>query len=128
MSSSELLTLPGSVPPSACGFDDASDVVVLVGGQIIHHNDVARLQGRDKASIEIDPENLAVHRLVDDEGSGDGVVAQGRDEGGDLPMTVRHLADQTLAAAAATAQPGHIGGGAGLVDEDQAGRIKQPLA
>jgi hypothetical protein len=32
-----------------------------------------------------------VHGLVDDEGCGDGVVAQGCDEGGDLPMTVRHL-------------------------------------
>src|ERR1035441_7576118 len=46
-----------------------------------------------------------VRRFVDDEGGGDGVVAQRRNEGGDLPLTVRHFADQTLAATTATCRP-----------------------
>ena len=42
-------------------------------------------------------------------------------------MTVRNLGDETLAAEAASAQPGHIGRGAGFVDEDELARIKQRL-
>ena len=67
----------------AGGFDDAPDFVVLVGRQIVHHDNVAGLQGRDQASLQIDAEDLSIHRLVDDKGSGDGVMAQGRD-GGDV--------------------------------------------
>jgi hypothetical protein len=42
-------------------------------------------------------------------GGGDGVVAQGSNKGGYLPVTVRHFADQTLAATTATTQPRHVG-------------------
>jgi hypothetical protein len=84
------------------GLDDAADFVVLVSGQIIHHHDVACLQGWDEASLQIDAENLAGHRFVDDEGGGDGVVAQDSNEGGDLSVIVRHFADPTLAATTAT--------------------------
>lgn len=111
----------------ASGLDDLSNIVVLVGGQIVHHHDVAWLQGRDQASLQVDAKDLAIHRLVDDKGSGDSVVAQCRDEGGDLPVTVWNLADQALATAAAATQSRHVGRGAGLIDEDEAGWIKQPL-
>jgi hypothetical protein len=38
-----------------------------------------------------------------------------------------HLGDQTLAALTAAVLAGHVGLGPGLVDEDQAARIKAPL-
>lgn len=97
----------------------------LWAGRLSH--DVAWLQGRDQASLQVDAKDLAIHRLVDDKGSGDSVVAQRRDEGGDLPVTVWNLADQALATAAAATQSRHVGRGAGLIDEDEAGWIKQPL-
>jgi hypothetical protein len=46
-----------------------------VGGQIIHHHDVTWLQSWDQASLQIDAENLAGHRFVDDEGGGDAINA-----------------------------------------------------
>ena len=91
------------------GLDYPADFVILVGGQIIHHHDVTWFESGDQASLQIDAKNLAGHRFVDDEGGGDGVVAQRRNEGGDLPVTVRHFADQTLAATTATTQPRHVG-------------------
>jgi hypothetical protein len=42
-------------------------------------------------------------------------------------MTVRHAADHTSAARAPPAQPGHVGAGAGLVDEHQPCRVKRGL-
>lgn len=80
-----------------------------MGGQIVHHHDIAWLQGRGQTSLQVDAENLAIHWLVDDKGSSDGVVAQRRDEGGDLPVTVRNLADQALATAAAATPSRHVG-------------------
>jgi hypothetical protein len=43
-------------------------------------------------------------------------------------MTVRHATAEPLAAAAAAAKPGHVGAGAGLVDEDEPARVKRSLA
>lgn len=43
----------------ASGLDDLSDIVVLLGGQIVHHHDVAWLQGRYQTSLQVDAKNLA---------------------------------------------------------------------
>jgi hypothetical protein len=40
---------------------------------------------------------------------------------------VRHLGNQTAAAGTAPVPPGHVGLGPGLVDEDQASRVKPAL-
>jgi hypothetical protein len=42
-------------------------------------------------------------------------------------MAMRHLADQSPAAAAAAPWARHVGGGGGFVDENQPLRIKQRL-
>jgi hypothetical protein len=42
-------------------------------------------------------------------------------------VALRDLADQSFAASGSPAQPGHIGRGAGFIDEDQAFRIKLGL-
>jgi hypothetical protein len=94
----------------AGGLDDRSDFVVLMSGQIIHHHDVPWLQGRDEASLQIDAENLAVHRLVDDEGGGDGVVAQGGNEGGDLPVAFANNGSDSPTKRAYTAFRGKLMG------------------
>lgn len=52
-------------------------------------------------------------------------AAQRRDQHGGLPVAVRRLVEQTLAPLRAATQPRHVRLGPGLVDEDQAIRIKQ---
>jgi len=54
-------------------------------------------------------------------------AAQAGDKGGDLPVPVRHPANQPPAARRAAAGPHHIGAGAGLVDEHQPRWIKRGL-
>jgi hypothetical protein len=48
-------------------------------------------------------------------------------EGERAPAPLWHLGDQTLAAPTAAALAGHVGLGPGLVDENQAARIKALL-
>ena len=86
------------------------------------------MQGGDEELLEPCPEGLAVHGLVDHQGSGDGIAPQTGDEGGDLPMAMRDFADQALAAAATAAQPCHVGAGTGLVHKHQALGIELNLA
>jgi len=56
------------------------------------------------------------------------IVPQPGDKGGDLPMAVRDRGDQARPALLTTAPSSHVGGGPGLVDEDEPGRIKPALA
>jgi hypothetical protein len=72
-------------------------------------------------------EDRAVHRVIDDKRRDDRLAAQGGDKGGDLPMAMRHKADQPRAAPGAAAGADHVGAGAGLVEEHQVRRIKRGL-
>jgi hypothetical protein len=65
--------------------------------------------------------------MIDDKGRGDRAAAQSGDKGGDLPVAVRDPANQPRAAPGAAAGAGHVGTGAGLVDEHQVGGIKGGL-
>ena len=51
------------------------------------------------------------------------MAAQARHEGLGQPVAERRLGVQALAPSAAPAQPGHLGRGAGLIDEDQPVRL-----
>jgi hypothetical protein len=96
----------------------------LVGGQIIHDDDIAGRQRGNQAALDISAEDLAVHRVVDDKGRGYCIDTQPRHQGRGLPMTMRHAPDQTRPAPAAATLASHVGGGAGLVNEDQLLRIQ----
>ena len=77
--------------------------------------------------LDIGPEDDAVHGLVDDTGRGDGALAQPSHEGGGFPVPVWHRGDQPLAPPGTAMAPGHGCVGAGLVDENQPGRIEACL-
>ena len=111
----------------SCCFDRLAHALDLVSGKIIHDDDIARSKRGGQALLDIGAEDRSVHRLVNDEGSGDGMIAQGRDKGGRLPVAVGHFADDALAPMSPAIKPGHIGGRAGLVDEDKVCAIKQGL-
>jgi hypothetical protein len=111
----------------SCGLDDLAYHVALVGGQIVHHYDVAALQCRHEALFEIAAEDCAIHWFVDHEGRGHGVMSKAGDKGRDLPMTVRDFGDQALPTFGAASEPGHVGAGTGLINEDQTCGVKQRL-
>lgn len=66
----------------------------LVGGQIVHDDNVAGHQRGSQAVLEIGAEDPPVHRPVDDKGCGYRIDPHPRHQGGGLPVTVRHATDQ----------------------------------
>lgn len=90
-----------------------------MAGEVVEDHHVARLERGSELGLDPGLEDLTVHRTVDHPGRGQAIVAQRGDEGLGAPVTERSLHPQPLASARATPQAGHLGGGAGLVDEHQ---------
>lgn len=107
--------------------DGFAHALHLVAGEIIHDDDVAGVKRRNETLLDPSPEDCTVHRLVDDEGSSDGIAAQPRHEGRRLPVAVGHAADQPVSAQTASIEPGHVGGRACLIDEYELAGIKRRL-
>ena len=111
----------------AGGFDGFGDAIDLVGRDIVHDDNFAGLQGGRETLFDVGAEGFSIHRPLDDEGSNNFVVTQTRDEGNSLPMSVRSVVDQSIAARAASAGSHHAGGDGGLIEKHQCGRVQQAL-
>jgi hypothetical protein len=107
--------------------DGPSHRLAFVRSQIVHDDDVAWREFGRQALFDIGQEASAVDRTVEHAWRADPVVAQSRQEGESSPAAMRRLGDQPPASGAAAMGPRHVGLGPGLVDEDQAGRIKPSL-
>lgn len=95
-----------------------------MGGQIVHDHDITGRQGRRQDLLHIGQEGRAVHGAIQDHRRRHAAQPEGADEGGGLPVSVWHRRPASLTTGRPAAQPGHLCRGAGLVDEDQAFRIK----
>jgi hypothetical protein len=69
--------------------------------------------------LDIGKEGLAGHRAVEHHRRAEPIASQGGDKGGGLPVAERRLGEEPPAARGAAVEPGHLGAGAGLVDEDE---------
>ena len=98
-----------------------------MGGQIVQDDEIAGLKGRGQLGFDISLEDAPIHRRINDEWRGERATAQAGDEGLRLPMAERDLGKKPLAFGATAAQAGHLGGGSGLVEEDQPMRLKPHL-
>lgn len=110
--------------PRALGRDGLLGGLTLVGRQIIHDDDIAFVESWCELFLDIGLEDRPVHRGIDDEGGGELAAAQAGDEGLGHPMPERRLAAETLAPQAAAAQTDHLGCRSGLVEKDEAVRLK----
>ena len=108
--------------------DQGPHTRALVAGQIVHDHDVALTKIGDENVLHPGFEDRPVDRAVDDKRGDDAAVAQAGDEGGRLPMPVRHAHPQPLATPTAAVASGHVGAGPTLVHEDQPVGIKIDLA
>lgn len=100
--------------PGAGRADGTAHGLALVRTEIVHDDDVTGLEGWDENLVDIELETLAVDRSVDQPWCIDTVVAQCRQEGHGLPMTVRHLGLDPLAARRPSSERRHIGLGPGV--------------
>lgn len=77
--------------PGADAADGLAHGGAFMAAQIVHDDDIAARQCRQKALLDIIGENLAVDRLVEDAGRVDPVTTQGSKERHRTPMPVRHF-------------------------------------
>lgn len=100
----------------------------LVARQAVHDDDVAPPEFRHENLGDIGLEGGAVDRSVEHPGRNEAAKGQRANEGRCLPVAMRNPDPKPLTAPAATVPTGHVRGGPGLVDEDEALRIEVELA
>src|SRR5215204_6140537 len=99
--------------------DELAYGFALVAAEIVHDDDVARLQGGDEDPLDVSSEVFAVDWAIEDPWSVNPVMAQGGQESRGLPVAVWDLGVESLATLRPSPQRRHVGLGPGLVDEDQ---------
>lgn len=112
--------------------EQLADVMDFVGGEVVQDERVALAQLWTEHLLKISRENLGIDGAFDQKGSFDAFMAQGRNEGGTLPVAVRDGTETTLAHRAATMVAGHLGVQAGFINKHQladipAGLLPSPI-
>lgn len=114
----------------AGGFDGGANGLGLMTSEVVHDDDIPRLQGSDELLFDVGQEARPVDRAVEDTGCGEPVAPKRRDEGHGAPVPMRGEARQALASWSPAAQRRHVGLDPGLVDKHETLRVKpglQPL-
>src|SRR5207247_3145980 len=78
------------------GADGVTSRLALVTAEIVEDDEFALGEGRCQHLFDIESEEFAIDRTVDDPWRADPVVAQRRDEGHGLPMAERRGCLETL--------------------------------
>lgn len=112
----------------AGGFNGSLHGGSLVRAQVVHDDDIAGRQSWEQKLLYPVAKELSVYGAVDDARRGDGIMAQGGQEGAGLPVAVRNAADQALASRGTTIEACHVGLHPGFVDEDELRRVELDLA
>src|ERR1700719_9178 len=81
----------------------------LVAAEIVHHDDIARLQGRDENLVDIEAERLAIDRAIEQPWGVDAIVAQRRQERHGLPASMRDLGSEPHATWPPSPERRHVG-------------------
>ena len=108
-------------------FDGILDASDFMAGQVVHDDDLARLEGWHQKLLDPGAECLAIHRAVQRQRRTEPIAAQGCDKCGGAPMAIWCLAQKPLSGRTAAVAPHHVGGKPGLVDEHQSGSIEERL-
>ncbi len=109
------------------GADGVTSRLALVTSEIVEDDEFALGEGRCQHLFNIESEEFAIDRTVDDPWRADPVVAQRRDEGHGLPMAERRGCLETLPRRPPATQRRHVGFDPGLIDKDQARSINPVL-
>ena len=112
----------------AAGLNSLPDARDLVGGQIVHDDDVAWAQGWRQHLLDPGEEALSVHWPVQKHRRNEARKREAADKGDSLPMTVRNCGAATLASWRPATKPRHLRRKAALVDKNQVFGVKIVLA
>ena len=95
--------------------------------KIVHDDDVAGIERRSQHLLDVGEESGTGHRPVQHARYRHAAQPQTGNEGRGLPVPVRDGGTTPLAFGRSAVAPRHLGRGAGLIDEDQALRLKVDL-
>jgi hypothetical protein len=112
--------------PGACCLDQMPDGRGFVAAEIVHDDDVARVERFHQFLLDIGAEAKAVDRPVEDAGGCETMRAERAEEGHCAPMAVRGEAAEASALWPPAPDRRHIGLDPSFVDEDEAARIDAP--
>src|SRR6202042_1537567 len=98
----------------------------LMAAEVVHDDNVARRENREKNLLDISAEACAIDRSVDDAGRGEPVATQRRKEGQGRHRPKGALATRRSSGASAMGAR-HVGFRPGLVVEDKPPRIDRRL-
>ena len=107
--------------------DRLADAIDPVRGQVVEHHDIARLERGRQELLHIGAEGDAGHWPVQHQRCDDAALPEPSDEGRGAPVAMRHGRNQTPTRRATALAPGHVGGGACLVEKDEPRRIHEVL-
>lgn len=96
-----------------------ADGAALMAAEIVHDDQIARLERGREHLLDIGFERLGVDRAVEEPWRFDPVAAKRRDEGHRLPMAVGNTGHKPFSSRRPAAERLHIGFRPGLIDEDQ---------
>jgi len=99
----------------------------LVSIQIVEDDDVPGSQGGDQMLLDIMPEDFAIDRPIDDQGSGQATDAQSREKGCRFPVAMRDLGHQAGSFQRPAPSTGHVRFGPGFIEEYKPFRIEAQL-
>ena len=98
-----------------------------MGWKVVYHHDVAALERRCQALLDVGHEGCSVDWPVENHRCHHLVMSQSRYERDRLPFSLRNMADQSLATRATSPETDYIDAGRSLIDKHQSRRIKKAL-
>ena len=93
--------------------------LAFVGAEIVEDHNIALGQCRGEHLLHVGSEDVPVDGSINHPRGINAVMAQRRDEGKRLPVSVRNARLQPLTARSPAAQGGHVGLDPGFVEEDE---------
>jgi hypothetical protein len=100
---------------------------MMMGCEVVHHDDVAGQQGRCQHLRDIGAESIGGHWSVEHQGRGHAVQAQSTGKGDGFPMPVRNGGAAPLPAPGTAARAGHLRRRGSLIYKDEPLRIEVRL-
>lgn len=114
------------IPEAGCA-DHLADGVGFVRAEIVHDDDIARLEHGHELLLDIGAEALAIDRPVEDARGGQTIASKRTEECQCAPVTMGRKATQALALRSPAIEWGHVGLDPGFIDEDQSLGVEMTL-
>jgi hypothetical protein len=111
----------------AHALDGGADLGLLVGGQVIEHDYVARVQRGHQHLLDVREKAWTIDRPIEDGWRTQAGEPKGGDDGVRLPVTAGRVITESCATRAATVAPEQVGRHAAFIEKDVAPHIAERL-